>query len=37
MRARPVAVEISLTSNDLILGGRGKDHPFPAYLAGKNV
>jgi adenosine deaminase len=33
MRARPVAVEISLTSNDLILGVRGKDHPFPAYLA----
>jgi adenosine deaminase len=35
MRARPVAVEISLTSNDLILGVRGKDHPFPAYLAAR--
>jgi adenosine deaminase len=33
MRARPVVVEISLTSNDLILGVRGKDHPLPAYLA----
>ena len=33
MRARPVAVEINLTSNDLILGVRGKDHPLPAYLA----
>ena len=33
MRARPVVVEISLTSNDLILGVRGKDHPFPVYLA----
>jgi len=28
-----VVVEISLTSNDLILGVRGKDHPFPVYLA----
>jgi len=25
-------VEINLTSNDLILGVRGKDHPFPVYL-----
>jgi adenosine deaminase len=33
MRARPVAVEINLTSNDVILGVRGKDHPLPAYLA----
>jgi adenosine deaminase len=33
MRARPVVVEISLTSNDLILGVRGKEHPLPAYLA----
>lgn len=33
MRARPVVVEINLTSNDLILGVRGKDHPLPAYLA----
>jgi adenosine deaminase len=30
---RPVAVEINLTSNDVILGVRGKDHPLPAYLA----
>jgi adenosine deaminase len=33
MRARPVVVEINLTSNDVILGVRGKDHPLPAYLA----
>jgi adenosine deaminase len=33
MRARSVAVEINLTSNDRILGVRGKDHPLPAYLA----
>ena len=33
MRARPVVVEIALTSNDVILGVRGKDHPLPAYLA----
>lgn len=26
-----IMVEINLTSNDLILGVRGKDHPFPAY------
>ena len=30
---RPVAIEINLTSNDVILGVRGKDHPLPAYLA----
>jgi adenosine deaminase len=33
MRARSVVVEINLTSNDLILGVRGKEHPLPAYLA----
>jgi adenosine deaminase len=33
MRARPVVVEINLTSNDIILGVRGKDHPLPTYLA----
>jgi adenosine deaminase len=33
MRKRQVAVEINLTSNDVILGVRGKDHPLPAYLA----
>jgi adenosine deaminase len=33
MRARPVVVEINLTSNDVILSVRGKDHPLPAYLA----
>jgi adenosine deaminase len=33
MRVRPVVVEINLTSNDVILGVRGKDHPLPAYLA----
>ena len=33
MRTRPVAVEINLTSNDVILDVRGKDHPLPTYLA----
>jgi adenosine deaminase len=33
MRDRQVAVEINLTSNDIILGVRGKDHPLPTYLA----
>ena len=33
MRARPVVVEINLTSTDIILGVRGKDHPLPTYLA----
>src|SRR5262249_37070092 len=33
MRARPVVVEVILTSTDLILGVRGKDHPLPTYLA----
>jgi adenosine deaminase len=32
MAKRPVAVEICLTSNDVILGVRGKDHPLPLYL-----
>jgi adenosine deaminase len=33
MRARSVVVEINLSSNDIILGVRGKDHPLPTYLA----
>jgi adenosine deaminase len=33
MRRRQITVEINLTSNDKILGVRGKDHPLPAYLA----
>ena len=33
MRRKPVAVEISLSSSDLILGVRGKDHPLPTYVA----
>jgi hypothetical protein len=33
MRRRNVAVEINLTSNDMILGVRGNRHPFPAYRA----
>jgi adenosine deaminase len=33
MRDRPIAVEINLTSNDIILGVRGRDHPLPTYLA----
>jgi adenosine deaminase len=31
MAAKHVMVEISLTSNDLILGIAGKDHPLPMY------
>jgi len=31
MAANHVMVEISLTSNDMILGVSGKDHPFPLY------
>jgi adenosine deaminase len=33
MRKRQVAVEINLTSNDLILRVSGKDHPLPTYRA----
>ena len=33
MARRPVAVEVCLTSNDVILGVRGKDHPLRLYLA----
>ncbi len=32
MAERNVLVEISLTSNDLILGVTGDDHPFPIYI-----
>ncbi len=32
MAAKRIAVEINLTSNDLILGDRGVDHPLPEYL-----
>jgi adenosine deaminase len=32
MAQRKVAVEICLTSNDLILGIRGREHPLPQYL-----
>jgi adenosine deaminase len=32
MKRRRVLVEINLTSNDLILGLRGKDHPLPFYM-----
>jgi adenosine deaminase len=31
MAAKHVMVEINLTSNDVILGIRGKDHPLPIY------
>ncbi len=31
MAAKHVMVEINLTSNDVILGVRGNDHPFPLY------
>jgi len=33
MRERDVLVEICLTSNDVILGVRGPEHPLPDYLA----
>lgn len=33
MAKRHVMVEINLTSNDVILGVKGKDHPFPIYRA----
>jgi adenosine deaminase len=33
MRRRPVVMEISLTSSDLVLNIRGQDHPLPTYLA----
>ncbi len=32
MARRKVLVEICLTSNDVILGVRGEEHPFPVYL-----
>ncbi|HAT36029.1 MAG TPA: adenosine deaminase [Rhodospirillaceae bacterium] len=32
MAKRKVLVEINLTSNDIILGIKGSDHPFPTYL-----
>jgi adenosine deaminase len=31
MKAKGIAVEINLTSNEGILGVRGNDHPFPVY------
>lgn len=31
MKAKHIAVEINLTSNDGILGVKGNDHPFPDY------
>jgi adenosine deaminase len=31
MKKRRILVEINLTSNDLILGVRGPQHPFPVY------
>jgi hypothetical protein len=31
MKERGVLVEINLTSNDLILGVKGEEHPFPVY------
>jgi hypothetical protein len=32
MANRKILVEINLTSNDIILGVKGRDHPFPTYL-----
>lgn len=32
MAAKKIAVEISLSSSDLILGIKGSDHPLPIYL-----
>jgi hypothetical protein len=31
LRRQHIAVEINLTSNDLILGVKGNDHPFPIF------
>jgi adenosine deaminase len=31
MRGRHILVEINLTSNDVILGVKGDEHPFPVY------
>ena len=33
MQERSIAIEVALTSNDVILGVHGKDHPLPAYWA----
>lgn len=33
LAARHVLIEVNLTSNDVILGVRGADHPLPQYLA----
>jgi len=33
MRRRGVAVEIALTSSDVVLGVRGREHPLASYLA----
>ena len=33
MAQKHIMVEINLTSNDVILGVRGSDHPFPVYRA----
>jgi len=35
MRAKHVMVEINLTSNDVILGVTGENHPLPIYLAAR--
>jgi hypothetical protein len=35
MRERGIAVEINLSSNEMTLGVRGKEHPFAAYRAAK--
>jgi adenosine deaminase len=32
MKDKEIAVEILLTSNELLLGVKGKDHPFPFYV-----
>jgi adenosine deaminase len=32
MRDKKIAVEILLTSNELLLGVKGRDHPFPYYV-----
>jgi len=30
---RDILIEINLTSNDVILGVEGKNHPLPVYMA----
>jgi adenosine deaminase len=33
MASKRIMVEINITSNDVILGVKGREHPLPVYLA----